>query len=301
MDARRLLGRPTGKRSSPRESGTAASGYAARVVPRPMGAFALRYWDGHRWTAHGSARGPQAAAYGASSAFHPRALVSDPKVQRQVQKVGIHAPGAAQAAIFHEPILVVNQKAKLIGNRADYEVFDQHGRQIATVREVDRRLRKKIAGAAAQHMDLKFQVLDMDGQLLISLTRPAKLVRSRMIVVGPGGVRGEILQKNTGAFGKVRFALESQGREIGTMLAESWNAWDFTIQDESRHEIGRITKTWAGWTKERFTNADNYVVHVHRTLDEPLRSLVVATALAVDTALKQGRPTHSTGRKVRYK
>ena len=87
--------------------------------PDPWGAFALRYWDGHRWTEHGSARGPQAAAYGASSAFHPRALVSDPKVQRQVQKVGIHAPGAAQAAIFHEPILVVNQKAKLIGNRAD--------------------------------------------------------------------------------------------------------------------------------------------------------------------------------------
>jgi hypothetical protein len=36
-----------------------------------------------------------------------------------------------------------------------------------------------------------------------------------------------------------------------------------------------------------FTKGDNYVVQIHRSLDEPLRSLVIAAALAVDTALKQ--------------
>ena len=33
--------------------------------------------------------------------------------------------------------------------------------------------------------------------------------------------------------------------------------------------------------------ADNYVVQIHRPLEDPLRSLVVAAALTVDTALKQ--------------
>lgn len=40
-------------------------------------------------------------------------------------------------------------------------------------------------------------------------------------------------------------------------------------------------------TKELFAKADSYVVERHRPLQEPLRSLVVAAALAIDTALKQ--------------
>jgi hypothetical protein len=36
-----------------------------------------------------------------------------------------------------------------------------------------------------------------------------------------------------------------------------------------------------------FTTADNYVLQIHRPIEEPLRSMVVASALCVDTALKQ--------------
>ena len=36
-----------------------------------------------------------------------------------------------------------------------------------------------------------------------------------------------------------------------------------------------------------FTQADHYVVHIHAPLAEPLRSLVIAAAVSVDTALKQ--------------
>ena len=39
--------------------------------------------------------------------------------------------------------------------------------------------------------------------------------------------------------------------------------------------------------KTVFTTADNFVVQIHRPLEEPLRTLVVASSLAVDTALKQ--------------
>ena len=46
--------------------------------------------------------------------------------------------GAAQGGgtIFTEPILVVNQKAKLIEVNNEYAIFDQHGRQIGAVRQV---------------------------------------------------------------------------------------------------------------------------------------------------------------------
>jgi hypothetical protein len=41
------------------------------------------------------------------------------------------------------------------------------------------------------------------------------------------------------------------------------------------------------WARTLFTTADNYVVHVHFRLPEPLASMVIASALTVDTALKQ--------------
>jgi uncharacterized protein YxjI len=141
----------------------------------------------------------------------------------------------------------------------------------------------------------RFQIVDMNNRVLISLTRPATVIRSKMTVVGVNGTHGQINQKNTGLFGKVRFSLDSDGHVLGSINAESWQAWDFNIQDTTGSEIARITNTWAGWAKERFTKADNYVVQIHRPLEEPLRSLVIAAALAVDTALKQGNPTRGSG------
>ena len=55
----------------------------------------------------------------------------------------------------------------------------------------------------------------------------------------------------------------------------------------SKARYSSISKTFEGFAKTMFTTADNYVLQVHQPLEEPLRSLVVASALTVDTALKQ--------------
>ena len=75
---------------------------------------------------------------------------------------------------------------------------------------------------------------------------------------------------------------------MGRIQAENWRAWNFRIEDEAGTEIARITKTWEGALKTMFTTADNYVVQIHTVLPQPLNSLVVASALSIDTALKQG-------------
>ena len=87
--------------------------------------------------------------------------------------------------------------------------------------------------------------------------------------------------------GKIHFSLQVGGQAVGSINAENWRAWNFNIQDASGQEVARINKTWEGLAKTLFTTADNYVLQLHRPLDEPLRSLVVASALTVDTALKQ--------------
>jgi uncharacterized protein YxjI len=191
--------------------------------------------------------------------------------------------------LLTEPVLVVNQKAKLIELVNEYKVFDQHGTQVAAVREVGQSKAKKVlrfVSSIDQFMTHRLEITDPGGAVVLQLTRPAKFVKSRVVVSDAAGREiGAIVQKN--AIGKIRFDLEAQGQVVGSLNAENWRAWNFNVQDPHGTQLARITKTWEGLAKTMFTTADNYVVQIHYTLPEPLRSLVVAAALAVDTALKQ--------------
>jgi uncharacterized protein YxjI len=139
-----------------------------------------------------------------------------------------------------------------------------------------------------QYMSHRLQVVDMAGNLVLDITRPAKFAKSKVLIHDAAGREiGQIVQENL--IGKIRFALVSGGHRYGTLGAENWRAWNFSITDHTGVEIGRITKTFEGLAKAMFTTADNYVVQVHRPLDDPLRSMVVASALTVDTALKQNQ------------
>jgi hypothetical protein len=121
---------------------------------------------------------------------------------------------------------------------------------------------------------------------MLAVTRPAKVFKSRVLVNdGLGREVGQVVQQNM--VGKIRFSLQANGQAIGSINAENWRAWNFSIRDETDTEVARVTKTWEGLAKTMFTTADNYVVQIHRPLEDPLRSLVVAAAVSVDTALKQ--------------
>ena len=257
----------------------------------PMGRHEMRYWDGAQWTEHVSSHGRQSTDAPTGQSHVPTVQRAPEKVTGDVQRAGQAgvAAFAGGGGLFSEPILVVNQKAKLIEINNEYAIFDQNARQIGAVREVGQSTMKKavrLLSSYDQYLTHKLQVVDMTGQPVLALTRPAKLIKSRIIVENPsGGEIGQIVQQN--AIGKIRFSMESGGHVYGSINAENWRAWNFSIRDHADTEIARITKTWEGLAKTMFTTADNYVVQIHRPLEEPLRSLVVAAALSVDTALKQ--------------
>jgi uncharacterized protein YxjI len=257
----------------------------------PLGRHEMRYYDGQQWTEHVSSHGRAGIDPPTGRAHVPTVQRAPEKVQHDVQRAGDAGVAAFQGggSVFTESVLVVNQKAKLIEINNEYAIFDQNARQIGAVREVGQSTLKKavrLLSSYDQYLTHKLQVVDMNGQPLLALTRPAKLIKSRIIVQdAAGGEIGQIVQQN--AIGKIRFSMESAGRTYGSINAENWRAWNFSIRDHTDTEIARITKTWEGLAKTMFTTADNYVVQIHRPLEEPLRSLVVAAALSVDTALKQ--------------
>jgi Scramblase/Protein of unknown function (DUF2510) len=259
----------------------------------------LRWWDGVRWTEHTHPGQPgpvppqqaqQQAPPGYAPQQAPPSTADAARVQRQVQQqAGVAPTRAGGGTLFTEPVLVVNQKAKLIEFTNEYSVFDQHGNTIGSVMEVGQSGLKKVArfvSSLDQYMTHRLEIRDARHQPHLVLTRPAKFIKSRVIVQRPDGQPvGEIVQQNV--FGKINFAMLANGHPVGAIKAENWRAWDFAIVDHAGLEVARITKTWEGLAKTMFTTADNYVLRIHQQLADPLLSLVVAAALTVDTALKQ--------------
>lgn len=325
-------------------SAVATTSVAADWYSDPFGRNERRYWDGSVWTEHVSSGGHQstdppvrqAIVQTAGQAATPPARRASKKVERQARAAGAGDGETGGGTLFTEQVLVINQRAKHFGSTLGYAVYNRLGHQLGTVQEVRRSLATKFwdnqVGRTDSIRTLRFQVVDLNGRVLLSMTRPQKgwgTGKAKLVVEGPGGGPiGQIVFESYGVAGSfaglarqlglddvngrfagtalggvqdrltsavkrldkdghARFGLESAGQRLGSIHAESVNPWDFNIQDPAGIEIGRITKTWAGWTKERFTKADNYVVQMHKPLDEPLRSLVIATAIAIDVELKQ--------------
>lgn len=263
----------------------------------------MRYWDGLAWTDHVSTNGVQGVdalqqsrldrvdkfltvGNEGDAAKIQEQLYSD-KGHRGAGVTGVAFEGAG--TIFTEPILVVNQKAKLIELNNQYSVFNKDGQQLAAVNQVGQSAAKKairLISSLDQFMTHKLEITDVQGRVLLRLTRPAKVMKSTVIVTdGNDQEIGRIVQDNV--FGKIHFSLQAGGHTYGAIKAENWRAWNFRIEDHTGQEVARITKTFEGITKTLFTTADNYVVQMHGQIPQPLNALVVAAALSVDTALKQ--------------
>ncbi len=255
----------------------------------PAGTFEQRWWNGTAWTDQVLNGGvPTVSALPTGEA--PVQASRPDQLDRQLrQQAGVTPGVAGGGTVFTEQVLVVNQKTKLIELTNEYSVYDQHGTQIGAVKEVGQSALKKVVrfvGDYDQFFTHRLEVRDLSGRPQLLVTRPAKLLKSKVIVERPGvGEIGRLVQLN--AIGKIRFGLMQGDRQVGEMRAENWRAWDFSIVDASGTEVARIQKTFEGLARTLFTTADNYVVRIHRQLEDPLLSLVVASALTVDTALKQ--------------
>lgn len=268
--------------------------------PDPTGRHELRYWDGSKWTDHISNRGVTSTdpvGHGAMDRIDSALTLGDESrtVDEQLRGTGHRGVNLTEpiagggGGILNEPVVIVNQKAKLIELNNQYSVFDQHGTRIAAVNQVGQSAAKKVLRLVAnvdQFMTHHLQITDAAGQVVLQLTRPRKLVKSTVIVSDAQQREiGRIVQQN--AIGKIRFGLEANGQQLGLIQAENWRAWNFRIEDAAGNEVARVTKTWEGLAKTMFTTADNYVLQITRRAAEPLNSLVVASALSIDTALKQ--------------
>ena len=295
---RRSAGRRRDRRAGPSVSGdherraTQPAATNRNWYPDPMGRHEYRWFDGTAWT-------DQVSSHGRQSVDPRRAAPATVPIRDVTPREDRQGPGqgrgrrrrrAGRRHLFTEPMLVVNQKAKLIELNNEYAISDQHGNQIGAVRQVGQSTAKKVIRVLTsydQFMTHKLQVVDHDHQVVLQLTRPAKVMKSKVIVQDGIGHRDR--PDRPGEHGRQDpLRPRRPAAPVGTINAENWRAWNWNIQDHDRHrDRPHHQDVLAGSPGPMFTQADNYVVQIHRPLEEPLRSLVVAAAVSVDTALKQ--------------
>src|SRR5690606_15578092 len=143
--------------------------------PDPFRRHELRYWNGRVWTEHVATHGRQSV----DPPVHAPAPVAgriDKRARRDALRAGVAVDGATGGGtLLTEPVLVVSQKAKLVEVNAEYAIHDQHGRRLGAVRQVGNNLMKKAVGAD-QNGSKRLQIVDADGALVMTLTRPVSLL-----------------------------------------------------------------------------------------------------------------------------
>ena len=104
-----------------------AGGHAANWYPDPMGRHEYRYYDGTNWTEHVTSHGRQSidplertGPCPGTASRRGQDPEGPPEEARRANRE-VHGGGT----VFTEPILVVNQKAKLIEVNNEYAISDQ--------------------------------------------------------------------------------------------------------------------------------------------------------------------------------
>jgi uncharacterized protein YxjI len=207
--------------------------------------------------------------------------------QQQHYSYGYQQAPAVAGRLLDHSSFIVDQKAKLIELRNEYSIYDDGGNTIGSVKQIGQSALIRVLRLFIKTdslLGITLEIREASGAVALLLRKPA--FRITCTISSPNGTAiGRIAAKIR--VGKVRMAIaDPSGNMLGEIRAENLRAWNFNVQDAQGRLIARVDKKWAG-ARELFTTADKYRLELDPNLGDPLRSLVVASCLAIDTLLKQ--------------
>lgn len=191
-------------------------------------------------------------------------------------------------SLLERELLVVDQKTKLFELRNEYRIFDADGDVAGSIEQIGQSwvtIVARIGSDLDVVLPVKLEVRDADGAPLLILNKP--WFRMTLTITRPDGAAVGSIRKKI-RVGKARFVLlDPSGIELGTVNAQNWRGKDFKIMDLNQQAVADVNKKWKGLATELFTDADRYAIRLDTSAREPLRSLALSAALAIDLVMKQ--------------
>ncbi|MCT4671925.1 MAG: phospholipid scramblase-related protein [Prolixibacteraceae bacterium] len=128
---------------------------------------------------------------------------------------------------------------------------------------------------------------DKEGNQILKVKRGWTFLRSEVEVFDHNNqIVGRLRQKLMSIGGKFR-VYDKDENEI-CLLKGKWTSWEFSFLKEEV-ELAKVSKKWAGMTKELFTSADNYMLSIDARVPANAieRILIMASVVCIDMVLKE--------------
>lgn len=131
------------------------------------------------------------------------------------------------------------------------------------------------------------EVKTPSGEQVLEIKRGISIFLSTVEVLDEKGILiGRFKQKFFSIGGKFD-VLDPQDNVICTLKGK-WTSWDFKFLRDSI-ELASVSKKWAGFGKELFTTADNYMLSIDDFVkkEDSARCLILAAVLCIDMVIKE--------------
>ncbi len=128
---------------------------------------------------------------------------------------------------------------------------------------------------------------ESSGNLLFSLHRGVALFRPKVTISDASGAPLGFLKSKFFSLGGAFRVFTMDEKEVALVKGD-WKGWNFRFLS-GETELGVVTKKWAGFGKELFTSADNYMISINGEPNPAINTLLLAAGLAIDTVYKEGK------------
>ncbi len=168
--------------------------------------------------------------------------------------------------------------------RNEYWVQNGDGRLVGSIVEQGKGLIAALLRVfAGSHRPFSISVLSNEDEEVLEFSRDFFFLFSDMNVVGPTGRRFGRVRRRFAILSRKYDLEDGHGRVFAQIRSPLFRIWTFPILDASGRERARISKKWSGFTKEAFTDADNFGVDFGDGRWTPeQRAVIFAASIAID-------------------
>lgn len=209
--------------------------------------------------------------------------------------LGSPAFEAATDSILDQPLLVISQDAKFVSLSDEYQYGLPDGTELGMGVQTNQNLARKALRFVSNLDDKLKTVVEVtqNGQRVFEMERTGAFGRNTMVIRDADGAEvGEIKQTSFSDH-KGRFDIRSASGEVLSSFEarriRTSGGFDITTPGgELLAWVRRLhVGAFANIGQRYKSRPDNYVLRMAQRLDDPLRTLVVATPMAVDSAVNQ--------------
>ncbi len=203
-----------------------------------------------------------------------------------------YTPASNQRSLLERTSFFIRERVAVLKLTDTYDILDPMTQQIISIaKEEPAAWAKWLRLVIKKHqIPTRVNIYEAEGlPPVLSIFRGFTLLRSKVrVVTGDGTSLGYFKSKLFSIGGG--FNVFDDANQQVAQVKGNWKGWDFQFLNQQGREIGKVTKKWAGFGKELFTSADNYIITINDDggANQAASALLLAAGLAIDVVFKEG-------------